>query len=141
MLLAVFVLVVVRSKPALDSKRAIYVHRGLDKEVNRGHSFSEVKSLIANFEGVHIPSARSYFPKPVRGASTFRPISHPRQLATTDDEEILRHLARHNLISSRRMGHRRFDHRPTFIPKHVLRSFRHLVANLPDDVESSGFGQ
>ena len=122
----------VDAKPAIQKRLSnpVVVHKH-DSSGRHGHTMEEVKYIIANFEGVHLPRDEDFAHR-----ADYR-------IPTTDDEEILAHLRHRNLISVKH-GRTRFHTKPNarrhqLIPKHVLRNFRHIMANMPNDVEGSGY--
>jgi len=124
MILIIFLPLLVFSNPS--SKRPLFVKKHESSQMG-GHTIQQVQTIIANFERFELPQ---------RVLNRYR-------VATTDDEEILMHLSNRKLISGFRRklpaGRKRPASRQKMIPKNVLRNFAHLMANLPNDVEGSGF--
>lgn len=124
------------AKP-LAQKGPIVVHRGNSRDFSRGHSFDEVKFLLANFN-------RNTF-----GLERFKTRQARKKFhlpsVTTDDEEILQHLMKHNLVSRPRYSPYPYYHQKISrktarkIPASVFKNFRHLIANLPSEYEGSGY--
>jgi hypothetical protein len=113
----------VTGKPLERKTRQIQVAQQRETHPN-GHSFMEMKWMIANFEGITLPVAH---------------INYKLRVPTTDDEEILAKLASHGLVSGRNSRRRSYQKKVVEIPKSVLRNFRNIMANLPADVEGSGY--
>ena len=138
-LLFTMVIQLSQAKPVAQ-KGPIVVHRGNSRDITRGHSFEEVKFLMANVDSWGIQRARPHriFDQ------NFRPKFH-LPTVTTDDEEILEHLMKANLVSRPLIRyHPRYpikNSRKTVrkIPSSIFKDFKHLLANLPSDFEGSGY--